>query len=656
MLEFGLDFVVIGRLLIVAVGLIAGTIGLMAAVTRLKTARKKKALLESEFSDRFVKQFNDKELRRFLSGYIIPHCSPSDPANKEGEEYLADLRESIFTYMDRSIESASKSYHLLLADTGMGKTTFCLNYLAHARRCFPDLNIAIVSMAGKSFENHVRSIGNKSDTILIADAFDEDPKGWGRGRDRLSDFLEMAEDFRCVIMTCRSQYFLSDDTIPRETPLALLVPRSLNQTRNYSLIRSYISPFSPKEIDAYIDRHFPLLYFWRLGKRRRAKSLVESIPDLAHRPMLLERLPELARTTTKSREIFDLYETLVEGWLARESRWINEDRLRSVSLELAVHMYRDFATRRGRLKPDEIHHIAVSRIGDSPHWDHLTARSLLNRDSRGYFKFAHKSIMEFLVVKAACDGDDRAFSTEWTSFMKELFISWGHSEAGKGMWERAQEMLRSEQGRSNITPLYDSLDLVAVRGLPDFKRCGERRRTSTGARIAPASWRSSAIDVFNKEGRGVITVYDAEFALRWTYLPTKMEGLDYIPVRLLDALNFLDGKPQYRLPSYEQFICLVEGLYRVDREIIPDGKLFLVGDKRAKYEHLLVQINADVTESPHLHALDKQRRITGTSIYVNCYEAGLKISHSYATDIFVEQLYIEDSSEAQLPFQTDASG
>lgn len=93
-LELGWNSVpLVIRSIAAAIALIAAAIGLMAAMNKLSTERKRRAILDGELSQRFVKQFNKAELSRFLHGYIIPKCSPSDPANREGEGYLADLRE-----------------------------------------------------------------------------------------------------------------------------------------------------------------------------------------------------------------------------------------------------------------------------------------------------------------------------------------------------------------------------------------------------------------------------------------------------------------------------------------------------------------------------------------------------------------------------------
>lgn len=628
--------------LVAAIFLVCSSIiGVLVAWKKFKTWQKRKILVENEYAGKFLGQFNKREIDAHISGYVIPKCAPADPTHKDGEEYLADIRENIFDYMDKNIQIVDRSYHLILADTGMGKTMFCLNYFAHASKKFPSQNFCLVSLSSENSEKIISSVINKSETVLIADAFDEDSKGLGRGRERLSEILEISSDFKCVIITCRSQYFLSDDAIPRETPLARLVPRQLGQSPTFALIRSYISPFSTQEIDQYLSKHFPSWAFWRWGSRKQARELIASVPDLVHRPMLLERLPELAKAPTSSTELFELYDSLIEGWLIRESRWIKLEELKWVSLELALVMYQQFESRNGRITHDEVVSLAQRLLGDSPNWKYLTARSLLNRDSRGNFKFAHKSILEFLVVKSAVEGDDRALETEWTPFMKEIFISWGHSSNGQSNADRAQGILASEQGRKNISPLFDMLGTTAVRGTPNFKQALERKFTSTGDRFAPPNWRRSSLVVLNVKEHEY-QIIDHEFNLEWSYSKTDADA-DLPPVTLVRALNFDLRDATHKLPSLEQFLTLAEGLFRINVDLLPKGKLFLLEDKPAKHLHLLIQMNSDPLLSDHLKLVCKGRRLAGTNIYVNGYVTGAPYSSNYAEVIQVEQLKVKDS-------------
>lgn len=471
---------------------LGAVLSLLASWRKYQTWKKRREIANNDLAKSFVVQFNKQELDGFFSGYVVPKCAPADPTHKDGEEYIAEIRQSLFDYMDSNLQNMQRSYQLLLADTGMGKTTFCLNYYSHAKRKFPELNFSLVSLAARNADYAIGSVVNKTETVLIADALDEDPKAQSRGRERLSELLDTASDFKAVIITCRSQFFTSEDAIPRETPLPRLVPRRLGQSPMFSLVRSYISPFSPTEVDRYIRKHFPLYFFWRYPARKRAQMLVSRVPDLAYRPMLLERLPELATGPTKSTEIYDLYAILVDGWLDRETRWIEAEKLRSVSLALAVHMFND-ELKHGRLKPDQIVQFAENRFGESPGWHHLTSRSLLNRDSSGNYKFAHKSIMEFLVVQAACIGHVDAIKKPWTAFMKELFVSWGHSQSGVSDFKQARLILESPEGRANVAPLFDMHTMPPVRGVPNFQAVCQRKRTSSGERLGPQSWRSYSI-------------------------------------------------------------------------------------------------------------------------------------------------------------------
>lgn len=314
-------------------------------------------------------------------------------------------------------------------------------------------------------------------------------------------------------------------------------------------------------------------------------------------------------------------------------------------------MYSEFRSRRGRLKPEEIKLVASSLFGESPDWNHLTSRSLLNRDSQGFFKFSHKSILEFLVVLGAIDGDNRAIEVQWTDFMKELLVSWGHSDAGFEKSSRAQEMLISPSGRANITPLYDPLDARPVRGLPDFERCAARRQTLNGFRIAPPEWRASAISIQDLSGHGLIKISDADYDLDWFYVErTALNLYTEYDMKLVELLKFFEGNPGKRAPSYEQFVSLLEGLHSVGRDLLPDGKLFLIGDKPGRYEHLLVQLNSEISSGSSLKVIDKQRRINNTSCYLNCYRTGLSVRPTYGTDIRVEQIYLHDRGLAQEKF------
>lgn len=630
---------VVIKFAVALVTLAAALTGLIAAIKKYQTAKKQKLIADDEHANIFVSQFNLSEVSSAVSGYVEPHCSPSDPTNRDEEQHLADMREPIFAYLDRTIEKQQSSHHIILADTGMGKTSFCLNYFVRLKQRNKKYEPCLISLARGNALDALKAIKNKQNKILIADAFDEDPHSIGEGRNRLNDILEASADFRVVIVTCRSQYFTSDDTIPRETPLPIIAPRKLGQSQSYGLMRSYISPFDEREIDRYIEKHFPLWQPWKLANRRRAQNLAKEIPDLAYRPMLLERLPEIVRDKSSSSEVYDLYNDLVQGWITRESRRINANDLRRVSEELALYIYSRMPDNRGRLSMGEISYVATTQLGENPEWQHLSSRSLLNRDSNGLFKFAHKSILEFLIVKMAVEGDGRALSVPWTPFMKDLFVSWGHSNHGQVHPNRAREILESTDGRANIAPLYDTWAADAAAGLPDFKRVAERRVSHTGKRLAPSTWRSASIEAVRNTKMDALQIRDREYNLEWLLTSPDFDQEYSSQDTLIHTLKIANSGT-FRLPSYDQFICLLEGIHSTDRKILRDGDLFLLSDRPSERQHLIVKVGTKPPRSGSIQLVDRERKIAGTDFVVSAYITGIHISPSFAHDIMVKRLWL----------------
>lgn len=136
-------------------------------------------------------------------------------------------------------------------------------------------------------------------------------------------------------------------------------------------------------------------------------------------------------------------------------------------------------------------------------------------------------------------------------------------------------------------------------------------------------------------------IHDSEYNLNWTYLPNRVDP-DIVDARLVDALKFEQRQPGLRFPSFEQFVTLVEGLYRIKANTLADGALYILEDKPGRHYQLIAQLNSDITQSPILKPLCKKMRIVGTSAYVNCYQVGAAYAPEYATELIVDQLYIDD--------------
>ncbi|HUQ46797.1 MAG TPA: hypothetical protein VM053_00990 [Gemmatimonadaceae bacterium] len=542
-------------------------------------------------NERKCPHYSEKEIRAAKKAYVLPDCAQVDPANELEFRKFASVREPIFSAVSRYIDSDTKRHLLILADSGMGKTTFCLNFFDYIRKTRSQ-NVALISLARSNAIRVIDNVPSKSSTTLILDALDEDPKAISNGSDRLTEIMDACADFALVIVTCRSHFFENDAAIPVRTGISKIIPRSAGKGSSYEFSRLYLLPFNEEQIRSFLRRNFPLFNLFTHAARKRAQIMIEAIPDLSARPMLLALVPELVKRKLQPKEIYELYEYMVQQWLIREEKWVSPDVLLSVSTELALHLsLSKQTTGKDRLAPSEIRRLCLT--SDDLDWNHLTTRSLLNRDSEGNLKFAHRSIMEFLAVQGSLGGDERATKLVWTDFMRELLLSQGYIDRTDN---RGAELLAALIAARSVTrfPFADAVPGPLPHSRAEFESIGSpSRRTLVSRRPLPAPWIASA--VVTSEVQGQILLDDKNNGLRWRILdlqdPSVSSQMDIYRVTLADAFR---SEPQdgFDFPSFAEFLTLlriqsVEG----HTKYISPTNFYWLGDKTDSGGYTLVSLD-----------------------------------------------------------------
>jgi hypothetical protein len=247
----------------------------------------------------------------------------------------------------------------------------------------------LVPLGHPKADEKIEAVENKTQTILLLDAFDEDIRAARDYKARMQEIIDKTLDFQTIIITSRTQFFPSDQEIPIETGIYRF--GGVKGEHRFYLV--YISPFSRKEINRYLRRIYP---FYRWLTRRKARAIVEKSPDLMVRPMLLANIQDLLERWKPYQHTFEIYEEMLERWIRRE-RVKDKVELRKFSEVVARDMYENQQTRGGLyIDHDEIgqfaakHHIRLEEL-------EMRSRSLLNRTAEGKYKFAHKSILEYLL-------------------------------------------------------------------------------------------------------------------------------------------------------------------------------------------------------------------------------------------------------------------
>jgi hypothetical protein len=79
--------------------------------------------------------YSAQDVKSYTRYYIPPDCQSVDPSGLEDFRCIVPTRVPLFAAMERILRSpGTERFLIILADSGMGKTAFLLNYYARHRR------------------------------------------------------------------------------------------------------------------------------------------------------------------------------------------------------------------------------------------------------------------------------------------------------------------------------------------------------------------------------------------------------------------------------------------------------------------------------------------------------------------------------------------
>ena len=367
--------------------------------------------------------------------YVEPGFCQSDPSADDRPGQVSPL----MPHMDALLSNAQPGKrYLLLAEAGMGKTSFLLSYFNRnrKRRAGKRLHIVMASLGRPDALAKLEAVQSKSDVVAFLDAFDEDARAIENRERRMQQIMGICDGFKSVVIACRTQFLHADE----------------DMVRRYAFEKIYLAPFAEREINEYLRRRIPW-YQWK--HRRQANELVASMGDFATQPQLLTAVPDLVAAGRTISELFELHEFIVESWLERERHWIEPDALRAASEKLAVAIYvRASAGGIDRIDIDEAARVTAVDAWTLDRWP-LTDRSFLHRDALGRFKFANRSTLEFLCVCALLHGDTHCLRVRWSGFMRRLFVSATNVMHQRQHDSGLRELLKEDFSGTGLFPLSE---------------------------------------------------------------------------------------------------------------------------------------------------------------------------------------------------------
>lgn len=183
--------------------------------------------------DRLARGSYDKAtIERCTRYYVRSCCANVDPAREQEFRKAAFVTaDDVFDRIDEFLDDREETQRhiLILADSGIGKTSFVLNYYVHNTRRPRKRRqrLVLVNLGNDDADERIAEIvDDRENTVIFLDSFDEDVKARKDHRARIGVLMEACSGFNRVLVSCRSQFFPGEEEIPRSTGVVKVAPRA----------------------------------------------------------------------------------------------------------------------------------------------------------------------------------------------------------------------------------------------------------------------------------------------------------------------------------------------------------------------------------------------------------------------------------------------
>lgn len=384
----------------------------------------------------FKEYLGEESQRQYIETQFL--STPPHEFDEPNKATTATTREPMDKFCDRIFKenNPNERVYMVLAGSGMGKTTFMVNVFCryvkqNMTRKGMNFDIRLLRLDDEKVLDDIKRISEDGSikpekTILLLDALDENRYASGNFVEFKQKLEDAMEPFGLVMITCRDQFFDNEKSIPTSTSWV-----SVTKDKNLiSYNKIYISPFSDEDIKKYLA-----LKYKNKRKRKQASQIAEKCKDLMARPLLLSYMDDLLDGNFEFKTIYEIYSVLIDKWLQREVNKIQSEEARAEQKKMLYHfsvriartIYENWKDTKSMLLSPEQMEDFMTRFNYSKVPYELKRRSLINRNVSGYYKFAHKSFLEFFLAQEYYHNPTSDFEFEGMDmarrFYEEMCIS-----------------------------------------------------------------------------------------------------------------------------------------------------------------------------------------------------------------------------------------
>lgn len=505
---------------------------------------------------------SDRHQRKDVSSlYIAPTFRRAHPIAGLRLSANEPLEAQSFEVFERLIfDSESCKYFVLLAEAGMGKSSFFQGYQHWRRqRLLRRGRFVMLNLGMPNVDHRIEQIANPEQTILFLDALNEDVRAEDHPAARLRQLMHHTRKFARVVFTDRQRTFPKFVEDPPGGNVYRLVEQPKSADHRYHFNVFYLSPFDARQVRAYLNRRFN---FTQPSKRKNAHRLIRRLSRFPMAPIYLNYIPDLLESNRRFHHTFEVFDAIIDVSARRETRQlahVSPDRLSEFWEVLAVDIYLNRKHRLlERIPRSDLLKLAARQQLTLEKWQ-PTEKSLLQRDSNSFYHFEHRTFMEYLFFKRFLKGDPACRKIRWSDqmqlFLREHLRKTIVEDGDIVPYEMTGVDFSLFQKKLRVVPLQETL-------LPDLQ----------GESLATMLRRNQFFDrKLHPGGRGLVHIYeprdfggdsvviDHATALMWqpagsAFPTTHASANGYL--NLINQHKFA-GFEDWRLPTLEEAMSLV---------------------------------------------------------------------------------------------------
>lgn len=366
--------------------------------------------------------YDQQTINQALKSYIPPKFQEINPNKRAIKGKYRIRRKDLTTAVDWFLDHKVPCRHLLLlADSGMGKTCFALNFYLHnkTRPQKKRHKIVLVPLRLHNADQLIMSVSDQNDCVLFLDGLEKDIKAFQKPHERIRQIIDQTSKFKRVIITSNLNFIPAIKHLPTQKGYEIIEPKSKDDNRIYRLRRFYMSPMTFSDVKNNLNAKIP---FWKKNLKKKIERLISDNPSFGITPLMLNYLTEIIQENPNILSKNDIYKAMLKKRMDHELHWKDKPVFNQFLQKLATDLYLGWIQ-----KGEES--ISINALGEKARtWGitlhHFTndMQSVLNQGPSGLLRFTHRSIMEYLFVQQLISGDKACYQVPLTDLMKKFLF------------------------------------------------------------------------------------------------------------------------------------------------------------------------------------------------------------------------------------------